>query len=185
MPEERDTLLHSIAKAETRLQEIDTERESRIKQPFREGDHGMADSWGSVGDWHCVGTDLATTVPMGHDTTCTATIFSINILTGDPIRTANDPHTFTTIQSAYNDPTTCGTSSCTRVSNPVRDRLKLMGTNFPEMGTSSALIFDYGKNITLQGGWDCDFYRRPGHSVVHAKITIIDGSVEFDGIVLW
>ena len=32
MAEEKDTLLHSIAKAEARLQEIDAERDSLIKQ---------------------------------------------------------------------------------------------------------------------------------------------------------
>jgi len=31
MPEEKDTLLHSIAKAEARLQQIDAERESLLK----------------------------------------------------------------------------------------------------------------------------------------------------------
>lgn len=120
----------------------------------------------------CSGLNALTTTTMDASKTCNA-VFSP--CSSPPIKNLQSGDTFSAaqgIQVAYNDSQTCPSGRT--------DTLELLMTKF-----SGDLIFDSAKNIILQGGWDCGQTGRwTSPAFIDGKITISDGSVTFDKVVI-
>jgi parallel beta-helix repeat protein len=49
---------------------------------------------------------------------------------------------------------------------------------------SGGLVLDQNKNITLQGGYGCDFTTNPGDTIIGDKLTIKDGKVNIEKLII-
>jgi hypothetical protein len=49
---------------------------------------------------------------------------------------------------------------------------------------TGGLVLDQSKTVTLQGGFGCDFTSNPGYTIVSGKLTIEDGTVTIDNLII-
>jgi hypothetical protein len=59
------------------------------------------------------------------------------------------------------------------------DTLQLQALEF-----SGGLLLDQNKTVTLQGGYGCDFTSNPGDTIVSDKLTVKDGKVTIDNLIV-
>jgi len=59
------------------------------------------------------------------------------------------------------------------------DTLQIQALEF-----SGGLLLDQNKTVTLQGGYGCDFTSNPGDTIVSDKLTVKDGKVTIDNLIV-
>jgi hypothetical protein len=83
-----------------------------------------------------------------------------------PYRIGGSTYNYDTIQHAYDSPGTAG-------------MVQIQALVF-----TGGLVLDQNKNITLQGGYGCDFTSNPGDTILSDKLTIKDGKVTIEKLTI-
>ena len=52
------------------------------------------------------------------------------------------------------------------------------------MEFTGGLVLDQSTTVTLQGGFGCDFTSIPGYTIVSDKLTVSDGMVTIDNLII-
>jgi photosystem II stability/assembly factor-like uncharacterized protein len=85
-----------------------------------------------------------------------------------PVRILGVSPGYSSVQSAYDDP---GTGN--------GDTIQSMALNFSEN-----LLFDRNVTVTLKGGYDSAYTTNPSSTIINGTLTISDGTVEVENIVI-
>jgi PKD repeat protein len=83
-----------------------------------------------------------------------------------PYKVGGSTYNYDTIQHAYDSPGTAG-------------MVQIQALVF-----TGGLLLDQNKNISLQGGYGCDFTSNPGDTIVSDKLTIKDGKVTIEKLTI-
>ena len=101
---------------------------------------------------------------ISYDQPNASTLFLAKACTGLPVK--NDIHSFDSFQLAYD-------------SAADGDTIQGYAWHFPE-----DLIMDQNITVTLDGGYDCDHLAKVYRSSIHGSLTISDGAVTVENIVI-
>jgi hypothetical protein len=83
-----------------------------------------------------------------------------------PYKIGGSTYNYGSIQAAYESPGTAG-------------MVQIQALVF-----TGGLMLNQSKNLTLQGGYGCDFTTNPGDTIVSDKLTIKDGKVTIEKLTI-
>jgi PKD repeat protein len=86
-----------------------------------------------------------------------------------PYKVGGAIHNYASIKDAYDSPGSVGT-------------IELQAVVFAT--ATGGLVLDQDKTVKLQGGYGCDFVSNPGYSTVSGKLTIKDGRVILENLII-
>ena len=59
------------------------------------------------------------------------------------------------------------------------ETMQIQALEFP-----GGLILDQSRTVELQGGWDCDFTSNHGDTIISDKLTIKDGKLTIENLII-